>query len=85
MYGDTSHPVLTVALVGDSMAGDWFTPLQQIAVQRHWKLVTELHSVCPLTSAMMVTPDTGGPYTACHAWGAAVMHDLVNQASGRTS
>ena len=29
VYGDTSHPVLTVALVGDSMAGDWFTPLRR--------------------------------------------------------
>ena len=77
VYGDTSHPVLTVALAGDSMAGNWFTPLQKIAVQRHWKLVTELHSVCPLTSTVMITPDTGGPYTACHAWGAAVVHDLV--------
>jgi peptidoglycan/LPS O-acetylase OafA/YrhL len=76
VYGDTSHPVLTVALVGDSMAGDWFTPLQKIAAQRHWKLVTDLHAVCPLSSTMMITPDTGGPYTPCHAWGAAVVHDL---------
>jgi peptidoglycan/LPS O-acetylase OafA/YrhL len=76
VYGDTSDPVLTVALVGDSIAGDWFTPLQQIAVQRHWRLVTELHSVCPLSAAVLVTPSTGGPYTACHAWGAAVVHDL---------
>jgi len=77
VYGDTSHPVLTVALVGDSMAGDWFTPLQQIADQRHWRLVTDLHSICPLSSTMMITPGTGGPYTACHAWGAAVMQDLM--------
>jgi peptidoglycan/LPS O-acetylase OafA/YrhL len=77
VYGDTSHPVLTVALVGDSMAGDWFTPLEQIAVQRHWRLVTDLHSICPLSSTLMITPDTGGPYTSCHAWGAAVVHDLV--------
>ena len=76
VYGDTKNPVLTVALVGDSVAGDWFTPLQQIALQRHWKLVTDLHSVCPLSTTMMVTPDTGGPYTACHTWGAAVIHDL---------
>jgi peptidoglycan/LPS O-acetylase OafA/YrhL len=76
VYGDTSHPVLTVALVGDSMAGDWFTPLQKIAAERHWKLVTDLHAVCPLSSTMMITPDTGGPYTPCHAWGAAVVHDL---------
>jgi hypothetical protein len=68
--------VLKVALVGDSMAGDWFAPLKQIAAERHWELVTELHSVCPLTATMMVTPDIGGPYTACHAWGGAVMRDL---------
>ena len=76
VYGDTSHPVLTVALVGDSIAGDWFTPLEKIAAERHWKLVTELHSVCPLSSAMMITPGTGGPYTSCHSWGSAVLRDL---------
>jgi peptidoglycan/LPS O-acetylase OafA/YrhL len=77
VYGDTSDPVLTVALAGDSMAGDWFTPLEKIATDRHWELVTELHAVCPLSSTMMVQPETGGPYTACHTWGAAVVHDLV--------
>ena len=80
-YGDTAHPVVTVALVGDSIAGDWFTPLQKIADERHWKLVTELHSVCPLTTAVMVSPAAvGGPYTACHDWGKAVVHDLVGGA-----
>ena len=79
VYGDTSHPVLTVALVGDSMAGDWFTPLEKIAADRHWELVTELHAVCPLSSAMLITPDTGGPYTSCHSWGAAVMRDLITK------
>ena len=78
-YGDTSHPVLTVALVGDSMAGDWFTPLEKIAADRHWELVTDLHSVCPLSTALMITPDTGGPYTSCHSWGAAVVHDLITK------
>jgi hypothetical protein len=77
VYGDTSHPVLTVALVGDSMAGDWFTPLERIAADRHWELVTDLHSICPLTTAMMITPSTGGPYVPCHSWGAAVVHDLI--------
>jgi peptidoglycan/LPS O-acetylase OafA/YrhL len=79
-YGDIAHPVLTVALVGDSIAGNWFTPLQKIADERHWKLVTELHSVCPLTAAVMVSPAAGGgPYTACHDWGKTVMHDLVTK------
>jgi peptidoglycan/LPS O-acetylase OafA/YrhL len=76
-YGDTKDPVLKVALAGDSIAGDWFTPLQKIALERHWELITDLHSVCPLTATVMVTPDTGGPYTPCHAWGAAVIHNFV--------
>jgi peptidoglycan/LPS O-acetylase OafA/YrhL len=78
-YGDLAHPTLTVALVGDSMAGNWFAPLQAIALKRHWRLITDLHSVCPLSSAMLLTPETGGPYTPCHAWGKAVMHDLVTR------
>jgi peptidoglycan/LPS O-acetylase OafA/YrhL len=79
VYGDTAHPVLTVALVGDSMAGDWFTPLAKIAADRHWELVTDLHSVCPLSSALMITPGTGGPYASCHSWGAAVVRDLITR------
>jgi peptidoglycan/LPS O-acetylase OafA/YrhL len=78
VYGDTASPVLTVALVGDSMAGEWFPPLELIAVQRHWKLVVDLHAVCPWTSTMMIEPGaTGGPYTACHDWGAAVLHSML--------
>jgi peptidoglycan/LPS O-acetylase OafA/YrhL len=78
-YGDTSHPVLTVALVGDSMAGEWFPPLDEIAIERHWKLVVDLHAVCPWTSTMMLEPNIGGRlYTACHQWGASVMHSMLS-------
>jgi hypothetical protein len=79
VYGDTSHPVLTVALVGDSMAGNFFTPLDQIAMQRHWKLVVDVHSTCAWTSTMLIQLKVGGPYTACHAWGASVLHDLLTR------
>jgi len=75
VFGETKHPVRTVALVGDSMAGNWWAPLQVIAVQRHWKLVTELRAGCAWTATMMTF--SGGPYTACHTWGAAVLHDLL--------
>jgi hypothetical protein len=47
VFGDTTNPVLTVAMVGDSGMGEWFDALNAIALQRHWKLVTELHSSCP--------------------------------------
>ena len=76
-FGDTANPVLTVALVGDSAAGQWFDALAAIAGQRHWKLVTELHSSCPWSAAPMLNSNDIGTFTACHAWGAAVLHDLT--------
>ena len=77
VYGDTANPTLTVALVGDSIAGNWFPALNEIAHQRHWKLITDLHSDCAWTATMMITPSIGGPYTACHQWGVSVLHDLI--------
>ncbi len=77
VFGDTAHPVLTVALVGDSAAMEWFDALNAIAVRRHWKLVTELHSSCPWTSTLLLNWNGIGELTACQAWGAAVLHDLT--------
>lgn len=76
-FGDTVRAVRTVALVGDSAAGEWFDALEAIAVRRHWRLVTELHSGCPWTAAVMLNLNGVGTFTACHAWGAAVFNDLV--------
>jgi peptidoglycan/LPS O-acetylase OafA/YrhL len=77
VFGDTAHPVLTVALVGDSAAGEWFDSLNAIAVHRHWKLVTELHSSCPWSSTLVLNWNGIGDLTACQTWGAAVLHDLI--------
>jgi peptidoglycan/LPS O-acetylase OafA/YrhL len=77
VFGDTAHPRLTVALVGDSIAGNWFPALNAIAQDQRWKLVTELHGNCSWTSTMLWYGPTSGPYTQCHEWGAAVLRDLV--------
>jgi hypothetical protein len=76
VFGDTKNPVLTVAMVGGSTDGNWFPALEQIALQRHWKLVTDLHGTCEWTDAMLVQAKTGGKYTACYAWGQATLKDL---------
>jgi len=76
-FGDTSHPRLTVALVGDSIAGNWWKALSVIATQEHWKLVTELHATCAFTATPAIAPGKGGPYPACTSWGHAVLRDLV--------
>ena len=74
-YGDTTNPVLTVALVGDSIAGNWFPALEKIALRDHWKLVTDLHGTCPWTATLTV--NNGTRHTSCYQWGAAVLHDLL--------
>jgi len=45
--GDTASPT-TVALIGDSHAAIWNPAFQQIAQQRHWRLVTLAKAACPV-------------------------------------
>jgi peptidoglycan/LPS O-acetylase OafA/YrhL len=80
VYGDTTHPTLTVALVGDSVAGNWFPALDELALRYHWRLVTDLHSTCPWTATLMTDPNTNVPdvpYTSCREWNAEAQHDLL--------
>jgi hypothetical protein len=77
VYGDKTNPTLTVALVGDSIAGNWFPALQTLALRYHWKLVTDMHAVCTFTATWLFERATNGPYTACHEWGVSVLHDLL--------
>jgi len=80
VYGDTTRPALTVALVGDSIAGNWFPALDELALRYHWRLITDLHATCPWTATWMTDPNTsvaGVRYTACHKWDVTVQHDLL--------
>jgi hypothetical protein len=78
-YGDTTKPTLTIALVGDSIAGDWFPSLEKLAVKYHWKLITDLHATCTWTATLILDPNNNvDPYTSCHEWGVTVLHDLIS-------
>jgi peptidoglycan/LPS O-acetylase OafA/YrhL len=78
VYGDTTDPKLTVALVGDSVAGNWFPALQKIALQQHWRLIVEIHATCIWTATMTIDTVNGGPSTVCHQWGVTVLHNLLS-------
>ena len=78
VYGDAVSPRLTVVLVGDSIAGNWFPALNKLATQQHWELVTELHGLCSWSAALQWDQRTSSPYTACQQWGASVLHDLLS-------
>jgi peptidoglycan/LPS O-acetylase OafA/YrhL len=50
VYGKTDG-AFTVALVGDSKAGQWFDAINAIAIDRGWRLELYLKSACTLNSA----------------------------------
>jgi peptidoglycan/LPS O-acetylase OafA/YrhL len=76
-FGDTKNPTLKIALVGDSMAGNWWAPLAQIATQEHWELITELHATCAWTATQLYDSVNKGAYPTCYQWGASLLHDLI--------
>ncbi|MGH8960371.1 MAG: acyltransferase family protein [Jatrophihabitantaceae bacterium] len=75
--GDTTNPRLTVALVGDSVVGQWQTALNQIAKRNHWLLITDYRASCEWSATMTAVLNSNQPYTACYDWGKNALHDLL--------
>ena len=83
-FGDTVDPKLTVALVGDSHAGQWSTALDMIAKVEGWKLVAITHDSCTFGAATLVLHGQIRPFQECDTWNKEVMNDLPPAASSRT-
>jgi len=75
--GDTAHPRLTVAVVGDSVVGQWQAALDEIAERHHWLLITDYRASCDWSTTMTAVLGSSTPYTACHDWGVNAAHDLL--------
>lgn len=60
-----------VAVVGDSKAGQWLTPLTEVAEQEGWRLETYLKSGCGLN------PAQSGDYPECGEFGQHVVEHLT--------
>lgn len=65
-------PRRTLALVGNSHAGQWLPALERIAEKRDWRIVTFLASRCALTNAPLRF-DTEAQSQACFDWGEEVV------------
>ncbi|HZZ97315.1 MAG TPA: acyltransferase family protein [Jatrophihabitantaceae bacterium] len=77
--GDTTSPRLRVALVGDSVLGQWRGDLNRIASEQHWELITELHAECPWSATLMFMRSTSTAYPTCHTWGQLALHDMLTK------
>ena len=65
-FGDPEATV-NVALVGNSHAGQWLTPLQQVARDRGWRITTYLASRCALVPVSQRL-STAAYSAACSRW-----------------
>lgn len=72
-FGPETAPVV-VALVGDSHAANWFSPLRKLTDQKGWRLVTYTKSACPFLLDTIV--NERGNYEACSEWSASVLERL---------
>jgi hypothetical protein len=78
VYGDPDGK-LTVALVGDSHAGQWFPAFEALAVERGWRLVPYVKLSCPFIDMPVEHLTQKREYTECAAWRAEVIKDLAEQ------
>ncbi len=66
-FGETSSPVSTVVLFGDSHAAQWFPALKEIAESRRWRLVTIIKSSCSPMN-IRILKNTRTAIEECERW-----------------
>ena len=67
VFGDTTSRT-TVVLLGDSHAATWFPPLEQLAEQQHWRLVSLTKSGCPAPDIEPYNSILKRGYSECVTW-----------------
>jgi peptidoglycan/LPS O-acetylase OafA/YrhL len=75
-YGDPDGTV-TVALVGDSHAAQWFPALERIAKARHWQVLTFVKVACPFLDMSVRNVALKREYRECADWNEAVIARLA--------
>jgi peptidoglycan/LPS O-acetylase OafA/YrhL len=66
VFGDTASDV-SVVLLGDSHAAQWFPPFESLAEEHGWKLLTFTKSSCTAVSVRTVRTE-GQEYQECAEW-----------------
>ncbi|MFD7719190.1 acyltransferase family protein [Streptomyces sp. NPDC059814] len=67
LFGAVDSPH-RVVLLGDSHAGQWFSPLLSLAAKRGWALQELVKQGCPLPELSVVNPQLGRTYHECDSW-----------------
>ncbi|WP_457029031.1 acyltransferase family protein [Kitasatospora sp. P5_F3] len=75
LFGVTTSPD-RIVLLGDSHAGQWFSPLLAVAAERQWALEELVKQGCPLPELTVINPQLGRTYRECDSWRAAALSRL---------
>lgn len=78
VYGDPDGK-FTVALVGDSHAGQWFPAFQALAEARGWRLLPYVKLSCPFIDMPVDHLTLKREYTECAAWREEVIKVLADR------
>lgn len=78
LFGAVDSPD-RIVLLGDSHAGQWFSPMLGLAAQRGWALQELVKQGCPLPQIAVRSPQLGRVYTECDTWRADVLQRLRQQ------
>ncbi|MFJ9635612.1 acyltransferase family protein [Streptomyces sp. NPDC101178] len=75
LFGAVDSPD-RIVLLGDSHAGQWFSPMLAIASQRGWGLQELVKQGCPLPELDVDSPQLGRAYRECGVWRADALDRL---------
>ena len=78
VYGDPDG-TLTVALLGDSHAAQWFPALDRLADEHGWRLLPMTKSACSAADVTVWNAAFERPYTECDQWREAVFQRLKDE------
>ncbi|WP_411079202.1 acyltransferase family protein [Streptomyces sp. cmx-18-6] len=82
LFGAVDSPD-RIVLLGDSHAGQWFSPMLALASQRGWALQELVKQGCPLPQLAVDSPQLGRAYRECDTWRADALDRLRTQPKPR--
>ncbi|MFG2996829.1 acyltransferase family protein [Streptomyces sp. NPDC048340] len=82
LFGAVDSPD-RIVLLGDSHAGQWFSPMLALASQRGWALQELVKQGCPLPQLAVDSPQLGRAYRECDTWRADTLERLRQQPKPR--
>ncbi|MCX4677081.1 SGNH hydrolase domain-containing protein [Streptomyces sp. NBC_01433] len=82
LFGATDSPD-RIVLLGDSHAGQWFSPMLALAAERGWALQELVKQGCPLPQLAVNSPQLGRIYRECDTWRADALERLRKQPKPR--